>query len=283
MNVINGFSFDNISGINGIEPNRRQQIVSLNSYVIPIVFDPYVASPSIMNAFSFLPYARIHSCIDSDVSVDPPSEEGIFTIHALITLLQTSRIRYDDAASGYFLAYLRKKHSMQSYYNTMGNFSIFHYKNVYNVFENFMYHDTYYRGGPVKRYTYDARKTHDLLHFIGIVPEYIFTYMFQTTLSVHTHYGPQSVQAAHYKFPVPNNKLIIPSIVPYSGPTSFGFKSNYINVETLESYDHRSSCVSMIIYQPNYTVERIEPNRDFTRECVRIFERDITDFINSPF
>lgn len=286
MNAINGFSFDNISGINGIKRKRRQQIVLLNSYVIPIVFDPYVASPSIMNAFSFLPYARIHSCIDSDVSIDPPSEEGFFTIHALITLLQTSQIRYDDAASGYFLAYLRKKHSMQSYYNTMGNFSIFHYKNVYNVFENFIYHDTYYKGGPVKRITYDMRKAHNLLHFIGIVPEYIFAYMFQTNLSINTRRGPQSVQAAHYNFPIPNNKLIIPSIVPYSGPTSFGFQSNCINVETLEANELGSSCVSMIIYQqPNYTVERIVPqsNQAFTNECVRIFVREITDFINSPF
>lgn len=286
MNVIKGFSFQNICGISNAR--RKESVISLNSYVIPIVFDPYVASPAIMNAFSLLPYARIHSCIDSDFSIDSPREEGLFTIHALITLRQTSQIRYDDAASGYFLAYLRKKHSMQSYYNTMGNFSIFHYKNVYNVFENFVYHDTYYKGGSFVRAFYDARTSHNLLHFIGIVPEYIFSNMFQTGLSINTLHGPQSVQAAHYTFPIPNKKSIIPKKISYKGLTSLGFRSNYINVEieTLESNEYGSSCVSMIIYQqPNYTVEHIVPqsNRDFTSECVSIFKKEITDFINSPF
>jgi hypothetical protein len=290
VNLLNGFSFPYICGITHAH-NRRKDVVSLNSYIIPIVFDPYVASPPIMNAFSFLPYARIHSCIDSNFNVDPPMEDRFYTLHRFFTIRQTNRMRYDDAASAYFLAYLRNKHSIKKFYDTMGKFSIFHYKNVYNLFENFVYHDIYYLGGPVKRYIYDTRTSHNILNIIGLAPEYIFSHMFQTEFKIDTPIGQeQSLQAAHYTFPVPNDKRIIPSVASYRGITSLGQQRKYISytIENVFSSHLSSSCVSKISYQSNmhpYTVTTIEPqsNEKFSFECKSIFLTDIENFINSPF
>jgi len=297
-NLINGFSFQHIAGINHASKRRnRNQVISLNSYIIPIVFDPYVVSTPIMNAFSFLPYAHIHSCIDSDFAVDHPRNQvgqvvdiDIEQLHRLYPITQTLRLRYDDVASAFFLAYLRKKHSIQHFYDTMGHFSIFHYKNVYNVFENFIYHDTYYLGGPGKRAIYDGRISHNLSQIIGLVPEYIFSYMFQTALLIRTPQEGvnQSLQAAHYTFPIPTSKKIVPLIQPYRGPTSLLRRSNYIRYDIQDVLEAESSCVSKISYapgRPHYTVTRIEPqtNVDFDLECRRIFQTDIDDFINSPF
>jgi hypothetical protein len=238
-----------------------------------------------MNAFSFLPYARIHSCIDSDFTVDPPLHVvDVEGLHRLYPITNLPNLRYDDVASAFFLAYLRKKHSIQHFHNTMGHFSIFHYKNVYNVFENFLYHDTYYFGGGVRRAIYDGRTSHNLSQIIGIVPEYIFSYMFQTKLLISTPQGleSQSLQAAHYTFPVPTTKRIVPSI------QSLFRSSNYIRYGIDDVPEADSSCVSKISYVPgrsNYTVTRIEPqtNDAFTQECVVEFQTDITEFINSPF
>lgn len=293
MNLINGFSFRYISGIaHASRRKNRDQVISLNSYIIPIVFDPYVVSTPIMNAFSFLPYARIHSCIDSDFSVEPPQNQvvNIERLHRLYPFSQTTRLRYDDVASAFFLAYLRKKHSIQHFYDTMGRFSIFHYKNIYNVFENFIYHDTYYFGGGIKRTLYDGRTSHNLSQIIGIVPEYIFSYMFQTKLLISTPSGlaAQSLQAAHYTFPVPTTKQIVPSIQSYRGPTSLFRRSNYIRYQVQDASREVSSCVSKLTYavdRSHYRVISIEPqtNVAFTAECVLAFQTDIDDFINSPF
>jgi hypothetical protein len=295
-NFINGFSFSDICGIHHASKRRNpQRVISLNSYIIPIVFDPYVASTPIMNAFSFLPYAHIHSCIDSDFVVDHPQNQvgqvvDIEKLYHLYPIIQPGRLRYDDVASAFFLAYLRRKHSIQHFYDTMGHFSIFHYKNAYNVFENFIYHDTYYLGGPGKRVIYDGRTSHNLSQIIGIVPEYIFSYMFQTTLLIRTPQGlaAQSLQAAHYTFPIPTSKKIVPSIQLYRGPTSLLRRSNYIRYDIQDVQPDMSSCVSKISYQINrspYTVTHIEPqtNVDFDLECRRIFQTDIDNFINSPF
>jgi len=298
-NLINGFSFQYIAGINHASKRRnRNQVISLNSYIIPIVFDPYVVSTPIMNAFSFLPYAHIHSCIDSDFAVDHPRNQvgqvvdiDIEQLHRLYPITQTLRLRYDDVASAFFLAYLRKKHSIQHFYDTMGHFSIFHYKNVYNVFENFIYHDTYYLGGPGKRSIYDGRISHNLSQIIGLVPEYIFSCMFQTKLLIKTPQGldeNQSLQAAHYTFPIPTSKKIVPLISPYTGPTSLLRRSNYIRYDIQDVSSTESSCVSKISYahgRPHYTVARIYPqsNTNFALECSAIFENDIAEFITSSF
>ena len=296
MNLINGFSFRYISGIaHASRRNNRDQVISLNSYIIPVVFDPYVVSTPIMSAFSFLPYAHIHSCIDSDFTVDLPRNQvdqvvDIEEFHSLYPVRQTLQLRYDDVASAFFLAYLRKKHSIQHFYDTMGRFSIFHYKNIYNVFENFIYHDTYYFGGGIKRTIYDGRTSHNLSQIIGIVPEYIFSYMFQTDLLIRTPQGiaDQSVQAAHYTFPIPTSKKIVPSIQPYRGPTSLFRSSNHVSYQVQDVPTKESSCVSKISYVPgrsHYRVTRIEPqtNDDFAAECVLEFQNDITEFINSQF
>jgi hypothetical protein len=296
MNLINGFSFRYISGIAHASRRRnRQEVISLNSYIIPIVFDPYVVSTPIMNAFSFLPYAHIHSCIDSDFTVDHPRNQVDQTVdiedpHRLYPIRQSLDLIYDDVASAFFLAYLRKKHSIQHFYNTMGRFSIFHYKNVYNVFENFIYHDTYYFG-PASRGVSDGRTSHNLSQIIGLVPEYIFSYMFQTNLLIRTPQGldeNQSLQAAHYTFPIPTSKKIVPSIQPYRGPTSLLRRSNYIRYDIQDVPSTESSCVSKISYAPgrsSYTVTRIEPQTKiaFDLKCITIFQTDIDDFINSPF
>ena len=292
-NLINGFSFRYISGIaHASKRKNRQQIISLNSYIIPIVFDPYVVSTPIMSAFSFLPYARIHSCIDSDFSVEPPQNQAVSNehLHRLYPISQTARLRYDDVASAFFLAYLRKKHSIQQFYDTMGRFSIFHYKNVYNVFENFIYHDTYYFGGGIRRTIYDGRTSHNLSQIIGTVPEYIFSYMFQTNLSISTPQGlsDQSVQSAHYTFPVPTTKKIVPSIRSYRGPTSLFRSSNAVRYQVQDVPADMSSCVSKISYVPDrshYTVRGIESqtNVAFSTECALALQTDVTDFINSPF
>ena len=218
--TMGGISFHHISGV---VSTRSVDKIFLKPYIIPIVFDPYIASHAIFSAFSFLPYVRIHSCIDRDFDIDPPivsetthiphhytaagTRWGRFPLSMSSRGLNVDMIRYDDIASSIFLSYLRRKHSIQRFYDTMGHFEIYHYKNVYNVFPSGLYHDDY---NPITRLTKDIRISHDLLQMVGYAAQYVF-YHTPTKLVVRTTIGDQSLQAGHYSFPLPNKNLITPS------------------------------------------------------------------------
>ncbi len=137
--------------------------------------------------------------------------------------------------------------------------------------------------------------------------------MFQTKLSIQTPKGPQSVQAARYTFPIPSNIKITPSILSYTGLTSLGVESKYIDYDIqdvnsvlkLKSLTHQkflkflhpnlsesvsSSCVSKFSYRHDkhsyiVTNKDIVPqtNIEFEGECTALFEHDVTNFITSPF
>ena len=201
-NTIGGISFTNISGVQSTRELNKK--IFLKPYIVPIVFDPYTASEAIYSAFSFLPYARIHSCIDSGFGVVGPTDIDTETVSHEYQVLKMFSIRaqYDDVASGVFLSYLRSKHSIMKFYRTMGKFDIFQYKNLYNAFsDKGLYSDKSAFWAKLD----DIRISHNLLQIIGLTADYLFSNT-PTTFKTRTKYDlVQNLETTRYSFRIPNS------------------------------------------------------------------------------
>lgn len=222
--LTNGISFSHITGVSrSIEKDR----LYLKPYIIPIVFDPYLGMGSaVHNAFAFLPYVRIHSCMDTVAIVKEPtigtdlvSQEPNFRrkwdllnpIGQTLDNLQNKLGRYDDVASRYFLAYIQNMYSDTRYNTKMGQFITFHYRNVYNHFADPKIY--YMTAGDTDRLTGDMRVGHDLLQMVGLEAQYVF-FNTPTKFYVETDlpfpFDKQSIQSMRYNFPIPPNISVIP-------------------------------------------------------------------------
>lgn len=277
--TMGGISFHHISGV---VSTRSVDKIFLKPYIIPIVFDPYIASHAIFSAFSFLPYVRIHSCIDSDFNIDPPivsettriphhytaagTRWGRFPLSMSSRGVNADMIRYDDIASSIFLSYLRRKHSIRRFYDTMGYFKISHYKNVYNVFPSGLYHDNY---NPITRLTKDIRINHDLLQMVGYAAQYVF-YHTPTKLVVRTTIGDQSLQAGHYSFPLPNKNLITPS---YSN------LSNTLTTTVQQTSDNDATDFHSVFEHDRSFEFRSRKRTEWLVHCKNILKKEIDDFV----
>ena len=215
--ILTGFSFEKISGV--YRTTQRTKKLYLKPYIIPIVFDPYLGMSSpIHNAFSFLPYVRIHSCIDTVFNLDPvkDSDDNLRSHdYKVVTLRAADPKRYDDVASRNFLSFIRQKYSIRKYHDTMGQFFTFHYSNIYNYFE---VPELYFmKAGIMDRIKGDMRICHDLRHMIGMSSEYIIHHT-PTKFYVKTGYDApfdkQNIRMARYGFPIPKNLAVIPYLVP---------------------------------------------------------------------
>ena len=222
--LTNGISFSHITGVSrSIEKDR----LYLKPYIIPIVFDPYLGMGSaVHNAFAFLPYVRIHSCIDTVAIVKEPtsgtdlvSQEPNFRrkwdflnpIVQTLDNIQNKIGRYDDVASRYFLAYIQNMYSDTRYNTKMGQFITFHYRNVYNHFAD---PKIYYRtADDIDRVANDMRIGHDLLQMVGLSAQYVFfntPTKFYVETGLPSPFDKQSIQSMRYNFPIPQNISVAP-------------------------------------------------------------------------
>lgn len=277
--TMGGISFHHISGV---VSTRSPDKIFLKPYIIPIVFDPYIASHAIFSALSFLPYAHIHSCIDSDFNIDPPivsettriphhytaagTRWGRFPLSLRSRGVNADMIRYDDIASSIFLSYLRRKHSIQRFYDTMGHFKIYHYKNVYNVFPSGLYHDNY---NPIERLKSDVRINHDLFQMVGYAAQYVF-YHTPTKLVVRTTIGDQNLQTGHYSFPLPNKHLITPS---YSN------LSNTLTTTVQQTSDNDATDFHSVFEHDRSFDFRSRKRTEWLVHCKNILKKEIDDFV----
>jgi hypothetical protein len=254
-NIMNGISFTHISGTNRVAAGRFK----LNSYIIPIAFDPFVASLSLMSAFSSLPYARIHSCIDSSPGINPwhaghvipaRTNHTYSTSRAIVAIGRNHR--YNDVASGLFLDFLRAK-----YYNvrlaTMGRFDIFEYSNSYNFFtSSAIYHDNIVPllGVRVRglsntnllsrgvtsgnRVAEDMRISHDMCQIVGLSLNYLMNSMV-SRFNISTPYDApcheQNIQAVRYSFPIPNDVTVSATV------SSRALRQNILGGNTVDAYN----------------------------------------------
>jgi hypothetical protein len=253
-NITNGISFPHISGTSTVAAGRFK----LNSYVIPIAFDPFIASLSLMGAFSSLPYSRIHSCIDSSPNINMwrsgrvTSPRTNHTYSAARAIMTTGRNhRYNDAASGLFLDFLRAK-----YYSvrlaTMGRFDIFEYSNSYNFFtDSAIYHDNIVpvvgfrlrglsntnriaRGATsATRIADDMRISHDMCQIVGLSLNYLMNSMV-SRFNISTPYDApcheQNIQAVRYSFPIPNDVTVSATV------SSRALQENILGGNTVDAY-----------------------------------------------
>lgn len=260
-NIMNGISFPHISGTSTVAADRFK----LNSYVIPIAFDPFIASLSLMGAFSSLPYSRIHSCIDSSPKIDtlraghvtsPRTNHTYSSARAIMTIGRNHR--YNDAASGLFLDFLRAK-----YYNvrlaTMGRFDIFEYSNSYNFFtDSAIYHDNIVpvvgirlrglsntnllaRGATsATRIADDMRISHDMCQIVGLGLNYLMNTMV-SRFNISTPYdapcNEQNIQAVRYSFPIPNDVTVSATVA------SRALQENIPGGNTVDAYNISYSIV----------------------------------------
>ena len=159
--------------------------MQINPYIIPIVFDPFITSQVILNSFSFLPYARIHTV------VAPASEWGL------------ERIRFTDPASDRFVLNLKSR-------RPTGVFDIFEYVNV-------LASDAGYRHRSWMFHN-DIRIAHQLEHMNGLTLSYLADHLdTHFYINVPTIEGDkqQNMKAAHYSFTLPGD---IESVNPGAGP-----------------------------------------------------------------
>lgn len=200
-----GISFQEITGVSR---RKKDNKLYLKPYIIPIVFDPYLGMGSaIHNAFSFLPYVRIHSCMETDTVVKEPTLGTSDQVWAKGDPLG----RYDDVASRFFLAYIQNMYSDTRYNSEMGQFITFRYKNVYNYFSD---SKIYYPTDKLQdRIMSDMRIGHDLLQMVGTEAQYVFFNTptnFYVKTGLPTPFDKQSIQSLRYNFPVPENVSVIP-------------------------------------------------------------------------
>jgi hypothetical protein len=161
--------------------------VQINPYIIPIVFDPFITSQVILNSFSFLPYARIHTV------VAPASAQAL------------QRIRFTDPASDRFVSNLKSR-------RPTGVFDIFEYVNV-------LASDAGYRHRSWMFHN-DIRLAHQLEHMNGLTLSYLADHLdtkFYINVPTPTIDGvkQQNMKAAHYSFTLPGD---IESVNPAAGP-----------------------------------------------------------------
>jgi hypothetical protein len=206
--LINGISFTNITGVDRTNKGR----IFLKPYIIPIVFDPYLGMGSaVHSAFSSLPYVRIHSCIDTEAVIKTPTSGPHLVFGQNLSDILG---RYDDVASRYFLAYIQNMYSNTDFNYRMGQFFTFHYKNVYNHFND---PKIYYRTeGVVDRTKNDMRIGHDLLQMVGSSAQYAFFHTptkFYLKTNLPPPFDKQSFQVTRYNFPIPKTVSIIPEYV----------------------------------------------------------------------
>lgn len=193
---IKGLSFEKLSGSSG--SNSKGFI---RPYIIPIVFDPYVASLPLISAYSTLPYTHIHSCVDSDFQRILPRARSDMSDDITKPAFLTQKFVYDDPASGFFINYLRLKHGHAIYNSSMGKFRIFLYKNPHNFFTDTEIH---YPGMSRKdRIFADMARSHDLREMIGIKANYVWVNE-TTNLFIKNGVRNQSMQISAYIYPTPN-------------------------------------------------------------------------------
>lgn len=232
--ILNGISHKHISGTT----TESSSTFILNPYIIPIVFDPYVSSTPLMSAFSYLPYVRIHSCIDSSPEL-VTSQAGtrrnssrVYHAYSFVPAVRSSGnlLRYNDAASGIFLDYIRAKYYDSEHIISMGNFKIFEYSNTYNLIaDHALYHDNlasiplinvplpFLPNSVSKvtttatRFTGDMRLAHDMCQIIGLSLTYVLSNM-MSQFTISTPYDApcdlQNIQVARYSFPIPYNRHV---------------------------------------------------------------------------
>ena len=179
-NIVAGISHTNITG--GTTNDKHK--VQINPYIIPIVFDPFITSNVIVNSFSFLPYARIHTVVAP----------------ASVSLLD--RIRFTDPASDRFVSNLKsRRHN--------GVFDIFEYVNV-------LASDAGYRHRSWMFHN-DIRFAHQLEHMNGLTLSYLADHLdthFYINVSIPGGVRQQNLKAAHYSFTLPGD---IETFNPSSG------------------------------------------------------------------
>jgi hypothetical protein len=176
-------------------------------------------------------------------------------------------IRYDDIASSIFLSYLRRKHSIQRFYDTMGYFKISHYKNVYNVFPSGVYYDDY---NPITRLAKDVRINHDVSQMVGYAAQYVF-YHTPTKLVVRTTIGDQNLQAGHYSFPLPNKNLITPS---------YNNLSNTLTTTVQQISDNDDATDFHGVFKHDRSFEfRSRKRTEWLAHCKKILKDEIDAFV----
>jgi len=273
--TIGGISFTHITGV-----SREHNKIFLKPYIVPIVFDPYAASEAIYNAFSCLPYARIHSCIDSDdFRVVSPTDVDTTTVSHEYQVLKMFSIRaqYDDVASGVFLSYLRSKHSIMKFYKTMGKFDIFQYKNLYNAFpDKGLYYDKY----SIWAAADDVRTSHNLLQIIGNTADYLFSNT-PTTFKLKTKYEiNQNLETTRYSFHIPNHYNIKFSEVETSmvekilGYHTLKFRTVVERLRDDEAVDLHTIDLKFSGYDFIPHVRK-----DWLVRCNQVFEEEINRFV----
>jgi hypothetical protein len=232
--IVNGISHTHISGTTTQSPTT----FILNPYIIPIVFDPYVSSTPLMSAFSYLPYVRIHSCIDSSLELEVgqagsiQNNSRVYHRYSFVPAVRTSGdlLRYNDAASGIFLDYIRAKYYNSEHIISMGQFRIFEYSNTYNLISDpAIYHDNLASiplvnvplpflpssvsrvATTATRFTHDMRLAHDMCQIIGLSLTYVVSNM-MSKFTISTPYDApcdlQNIQVARYSFPIPYNRHV---------------------------------------------------------------------------
>ena len=300
-NIMNGISFPHISGTNRLAAGRFK----LNSYIIPIAFDPFVASLSLMDAFSSLPYARIHSCIDSSPDIDTWRAGHVIQSKANHTYSTTRAVvaigrnhRYNDVASGLFLDFLRAK-----YYNvrlaTMGRFDIFEYSNSYNFFtSSAIYHDNIVPllGVRVRglsntnllsrgvtsgnRVAEDMRISHDMCQIVGLSLNYLMNSMV-SRFNISTPYDApcheQNIQAVRYSFPIPNDVTVSATV------SSRALRQNILGGNTVDAYNISYRTVDVDRNTEKGVVENVTPIpiTDLHTACENNIRTVVDEFILS--
>ena len=257
--ILTGFSFEKISGV--YRTTQKTKKLYLKPYIIPIVFDPYLGMSSpIHNAFSFLPYVRIHSCIDTVFNLDPvkDSNDDLRSHdYNMVTLSAVDPKRYDDVASRNFLSFIRQKYSIRKYHDTMGQFFTFHYSNIYNYFQ---VPELYFmKAGITDRLKGDMRICHDLRHMIGMSSEYIIHHT-PTNFYVKTGYDApfdkQNLRTARYGFPIPKNRAVIPYLLPYDHRVNV---RDVFNLDRVELVFELFSVKAIRDNPEDYDVRRVRP------------------------
>jgi hypothetical protein len=212
QHLMQSMSFSKLSGVRSSQKTGKDasnKRAFIRPFIIPIVFDPFVASIPLFSAYSTIPYAHIHSCIDSTFQHNLPEARSVKKDFTKAGMKKSSETPYDDPASGMFINYLRQKHSHEVFNAQMGKFRLFLYKNPHNFFENTDIHYPQWPGSslihPVNAYnrmTSDMTRSHDLREMIGIKANYVWVNE-PTKLFIKTYGRNQSMQISAYIYPTP--------------------------------------------------------------------------------
>lgn len=276
QHIMQSMSFSKLSGVKSsqkADKDASNTRAFIRPFIIPIVFDPFVASIPLFSAYSTIPYGHIHSCIDSTFQHILPQARSVEEDITTSGMQKSAETPYDDPASGMFINYLRQKHSHKDFNAQMGKFRLFLYKNPQNFFENTDIHypqwpGTYHPVNAYNRLTTDMTRAHDLRQMIGIKANYVWVNE-PTTFLIQNSFGRnQSMQISAYIYPTPR-----------------GIRFKVAN-SALEERDNGATIDTFILTnaRTNSEVDSFTPHNKtgLLNECKITLETDFNRFFTDP-